>query len=357
MMLSCGPTLFYMTSKRLLRRPGGALALGAVLAAVAATGCDIPTELPILEQRWILPLETVTLEQSELLPDDVTIDGSAYDVSMDPFTVTGSLSDVCPICVPQPVAVPIPPFSGSFTAGGDFPPDVLEVDIESGSFTIEITNDLSFDPLAEGGSVTVTISGAGGGPTLATLVLESPTDALPPGEVTTRMVIMAGGAVQGGFSAQVDVVSSGATSATVEADDEISLEVITQSLRVSSATVTVDGLSATLTEQDLEVDDIDEDIADTVQDGTIELDVVNPFGISFDGTFQIAGIVKDVDITADATSTVLLQFTGNELRTILTSQNATLSGSGTLSGGPATVTPQTELSIDPTIDVILEVGR
>ena len=344
-----------MTYERRLGRPRAALP--ALLLSVCAAGCDIPTELPIFEQRWILPLETVTLEQSELLPDEVTIDGSVYDVMVDPFTVTGDLSAVCPVCVPQPVAVPIPPFSGSFSAVGDFPPDVLEVDIESGQFTVHIDNQLEFDPLAEGGSVTVTISGVGGGPTLATLTLESPADALPPGEVTTRMVIMAGGVVQGGFSAQVDIVSSGATSATVEADDEISVTVLTQALRVSSATVTVDGLSATLTEQELELDDVDEDIADTVQDGTIELDVANPFGISFDGSFQIAGIVKDVAIPADATSTVLLQFTGNELRSILTSQDATLSGSGTLSGGPATLTPDTELALDPTIDVILEVGR
>jgi hypothetical protein len=347
-----------MISIRRFRRPRGAsLGLAAACCASFGAACDIPTDVPIVEQRWVLPLEAVTLEQSELLPEDVTIVGSVYDVMVDPFTVTGDLSDVCPICVPQPVPVPIPPFSGSFSAVGDFPPDVLEVDVESGQFTVQIDNQLEFDPLAEGGSVTILISGTGGGPTLATLTLESPTDALPPGEVTTRMVAMAGGVVAGGFEAQVDIVSSGASSATVEADDEITVTVLTQALRVNSATITVDGLSATLTEQELDVGDLDEDIADGVLEGTIELGVSNPFGIAFDGTVQIAGIVRDVSIPTDPTSTVLLQFTGSELRSILTAEDGTLSGSGTISGGPATVSPSTQLTIDPTIDVTLELGR
>jgi hypothetical protein len=43
-------------------------------ACLLAAACDIPTELPIVEQRWILPFEEVTIS----LAKGATVNGNIY---------------------------------------------------------------------------------------------------------------------------------------------------------------------------------------------------------------------------------------------------------------------------------------
>ena len=47
-------------------------------ACLIGTACDIPTELPIIQQRWVLPVDDVALDQVELLPPSVSIVGDEY---------------------------------------------------------------------------------------------------------------------------------------------------------------------------------------------------------------------------------------------------------------------------------------
>ena len=90
--------------------------------------------------------------------------------------------------------------------------------------------------------------------------------------------------------------------------------------------------------------------------GTVVLDVTNPFSVGFDGTITVGTVVKNVTIPTDASSSIPIAFTGDELRSFLGTPNVTFSGSGTISGGPAAVTPDATLEIDPSIDLLLEIG-
>ena len=52
-----------------LKGVAAALLLAAVAGGALIAGCDIPTALPIVEQRWALMAAETTLGVEELLPD------------------------------------------------------------------------------------------------------------------------------------------------------------------------------------------------------------------------------------------------------------------------------------------------
>ena len=77
--------------------------------------CDIPTDVPVLEQRWIIPVEETTLGVDRLLPSGITVSGSNFDVSVDPLTTSETLSSLCSSCVAlNGLVVPAPAFTSSF---------------------------------------------------------------------------------------------------------------------------------------------------------------------------------------------------------------------------------------------------
>jgi hypothetical protein len=138
--------------------------------------------------------------------------------------------------------------------------------------------------------------------------------------------------------------------------DQVQVTAVTTSLLVSSVTVDVVGRSASLSETDLNVDDLDDGIIDAIQSGSVVLDVTNPFGVSLTGSLTIGSVTKALLVPVDATSNVEIAYTGDELRQILGDTDVTFAGNGVLAGGPAVVTPSSMLSIDPTIDLIIQIG-
>lgn len=348
-----------MATERRRLSPGASGWVGAVLTCASVMGCDVPTDPPIVEQRWAVPLDVVTLEQEELLPQSgVTIVGDAYEVEVDDFVAVESLGVLCPLCAPlDGLTAPVPPFAGSYTASTGLPRDVVSIEVASGTVTVSIANGLGFDPLEGGGTLRVTISGGPAGPTLGGFTLAPPGDALPVGGVTVRTIAVAPGLVEGPIRADVEVESPGGQMATIHVDDEVGVSVVTEELRVSAVTAVVDGLSASLTEESLDTDDIGSDLVDDVQRGTVRLEVTNPFDLSFTGTLLIGPVTRTVSIGPEPTSTILIDYTGAELRSILDLPDAPFSGFGTVFGGPARITPAADVVIDPSVDIVIEVGR
>jgi len=152
------------------------------------------------------------------------------------------------------------------------------------------------------------------------------------------------------------VVHTGGQNTMIDTSELLSASAVTTSLQVSQATIDVDGYTATLTEEPLDVDDLDDTIIESIQSGSVSMTVTNPFNIVFDGSITLGGITKTLSVGQAASSSVEITFTGAELQAILSLPGGTFSGSGTLSGGPAVVTPGFSLDIEPTIDVTLEIG-
>ena len=330
-----------------MRLPRMWVPVGVCLLGAA---CEFPTDPPILEHRWILPLETVTLDQDEILPAEVTVAGSSYDVAVADAAASESLANLCPACVGLTTTVP---FQGSFQTIEALPTDLLSADVSGGAVDVTIDNDLSFDPLFGGGTVTITVAGTSGGPVIGTLVLDGAVDALPPGGSLTRTMTITGGTVSGSLETLVDVDHPGGAPSAVDPTQEVSMTAITTSLLVDEVVVDVNGVSVSLSEESHEAD-LGEDVIGGIQSGTVVLDVTNPYAVGFDGTITVGSIVKDVSISSDASSSVEVAFTGAELRAILDDPQVTFSGAGTISGGPATITPTSTFSIDTTIDLLVE---
>lgn len=163
------------------------LRAGSLIALAALSGCDVPTELPIIEQRWVIPIEDKSISVTELLPPsgDVTISGGNFQVNVTPYTVTQTLGDFCPLCaVIDGFTVPKPPFNFTYNDSGGLPTDVVSVEVVSGSIFLGIQNDLGFDPIrpavADPGTLTVTLyDGDIAGRVLGQAVLAGATDSLP----------------------------------------------------------------------------------------------------------------------------------------------------------------------------------
>ena len=94
-------------------------------------GCQIPTDPPIIDQRWILPLGEVTLGQDELVPTTVTVVGSSYDVSVDPVNASESFGNLCGTGCNglNGLNAPTPPYQESFQVQDALPDDVLSVEV------------------------------------------------------------------------------------------------------------------------------------------------------------------------------------------------------------------------------------
>jgi hypothetical protein len=334
------------------------LLLVTLATSVAGVSCDLPTDPPIIEQRWVLPLDQITLSGDSLLPDGVTVAGSVFDIdNVAPVSASQVLGSLCAACAPfQGMTIPVPAFQATYSAVEPLPTDVEAFTTVSGAVDITLTNGLSFDPLAGGGSVTITLADTAGGPVIGQLVFDGASDALAPGSVTTRPLVVTNGAVTGALEATIDVSNAGGQFATIDLTNALSVTASTTSLLISSVTATVDGLSATLDPVDLDVEGLDPEVTDWIVEGSAILDVTNPFGASFAGSLTIGTVTKPVFFSDAPVSSDTITFTGNELRSFLGQPNVTLTGSGTIGGGPIVLTPNLDLLIESTIDLLLEIG-
>ena len=334
-----------------------ALAAGCLLFA----GCEYPTEPPSLDQRWIVPIQETTLSVDELLPTGVAVGGSDFSVSIDPFSTSQSLGSICGLCTAlNGLTAPAPAFTSSFNASGDLPADVSAAMISSASTEVQVVNGFSFDPIAGGGSLTITISDGPGGAELGQVVVDGTTEAMTAGGTLTRTISIGSASIGSTFVASVDIVTVGGQVALIDTSDQITVTATATSLFVSSATVNVTSQSVDFDADSLDVEDIDSQVIDRIQEASLVLDIVNPFGISIEGSIVIgtAGdpVTKSLSIGSGSTSSTRITYTNAELRMWLGQAGVTFSGSGTASGGSVTVSPGQEMTIKVTLDATIQIG-
>ena len=333
-------------------------ASAATVGCLLFVACEVPTDPPILEQRWVGPIGEVTLSVDQLLPTGVTVVGDNFSVSIDPFTTIASLAAMCGAsCVAlNGFTAPAPAFTTSLTASESLPADVSAAVISSTTIEVAIQNGLSFDPIAGGGTLTITISDGQGGTTLGEVVVDPTTDPMTPGGTLTKTISLSPNSVGTTFFASVAVVSPGGQVALSDTSDQITVTTTTISLLVSSATVTVGIQSVDFDPEPLDVEDIDSQLVDRIQSASLLLDIVNPFGISVSATIAIGPTSKSLSIDDSATSSTSITYTNSELESWLGQPGITFSGSGIASGGSITVSARDELTIQVTLDATIQIG-
>jgi hypothetical protein len=332
----------------------------ALAGLAVLTACDVPTEAPILEQRWILAVDNSTIAVSEFLPSGVTLSGNNFAVSVGASTTSKSLGDLCTACVAlNGLNAPVPAFDGSLTLSQTLPADVSQATLVSGSALIAIQNGFGFDPLAGGGSFTVRVYDGQGGRQLGETVFAAP---MATGTTVTRTLTLATGSI--GATLYVDAVlsSPGGQTAIINTGQRLTITATPSPILVSSARVNVANRAVSVAPVDLDVADIDDAISKKIQNGGIILDITNPFGVGvtaqLDITYPGGKITKALNVGSGATSTATLSYSGDELRSFLGKSGVRLTGSGTVSSsaGYITVTPGQQVFIKAKIDLTLRIG-
>ena len=351
-----------------LRSPAPLGRVGLLITLAVLSGCDYPTTAPLNDTRWVFPIEDQSISVVELLPGNVTVSFGSFQVGVDPFSLNQTLGLLCAACVLlDGQNVPTPPFNVVYNEIGSLGTDVVSVVMESGLISLGIQNDLGFDPLrpavASPGTMTITVyDGDITGHKLGEVVLDGATVALPTGMLTTIPINLAPGTVTPTILTVIDVNSPlGDTNVLINVNNSLNIAVTVGPILVSSATVNVGGLTVNIDEQQLEVADIDPDIVSNIQIGSLILDVQNPFGVAFSLVVEIGGpgimtLQRVLDIGIGATSSATLSYTGAELQSFLGMPGVFFRGSGTVTGGPATVTPAQVAVLEATLDVELELG-
>ncbi len=358
------------------RSPGQGLFLSLLLSAPLLTSCDLPTESPQWEQRWILPADEFSLEVEEILPDHVGItpDGTAFLVDVDPVVFQTTLGSLCALCAPlEGQFVPKPPFQGDFHHTISFPDEVESVVVRQGEVLVVATNNLGFDPIrppgGQRGSLTLTLRDGGpGGRVLDQETWNGTTASFPPGGTLSGTFTFTG-PVGSSLHALVTVDSpagglDAGSRVPVRLQDQLQVSATAPPLEVTSATVEVAGRVFDMEGQELDVGDVDQELVDRVVSGALELEITNPWGVGAGFTLVIDGpevgvaVTRTIAIPPGPSSTVRVEFSQDDLRSFLGKEGVTLGGQGTVSSsaGSVTATPSQLLLLDAKLDLILRIG-
>lgn len=333
----------------------------AVVGMAVLAGCDVPTSIPKLDQSWILPAENTSISVDGLLPSGVTVSGSSFAVQVDPFSAAESLGTLCPSCV-NGVTGPVPAFDGTFNAQQSLPTSVTGATVASGSIQVSIHNGFSFDPIAGGGSLTITLQDGNGGSQIGQVVIDGATETLPPGSTVTRTMSVAPGAIGSVLFASTDLNCQGGQIATVHNSDQISVTATPSNLTVSSADVDVSNRTVQISPVSLDVADVDQTITDHIVSGSVDLDITNPFGVAFTGQLVINGvngpISKPLNVSNSGASTARIDYSKDEFQQFLGHDNVSFAGTAVVAAnaGVITVTPGEQADMKAKINLTLEIG-
>ena len=347
---------------RRLRHP---LTLGLVLLA----SCDIPSAIPHWETHWVVRSETTTIPVASFFSNDVSEVGNEFELAFTGGAISKTLADICPPCVPfNGTVIPKPAFTAVLESEVAFPVDLDSLTVTRGSLDVRVTNRLGFDPLrpaadpsAARGYMTIAISNAS--TVLATHTIDGAVLAFAPGTTIDRTIDFAAAAlprtIGGSVRFDVTIHSPQGDPVTINTAEFILVEAAQASIGASAAQVRVQDRHVAADPGSLDLSGVDEELSNRVQRGALLLDVDNPFAVGGTLTATLAApgvtLVRSLPVVPGA-STVSLDFSGAELRSLFGPNPATLSVAGPISAtpaGPVTVRPGQALTASARLELYL----
>ena len=347
----------------------------ALLGALAATtflltACDIPTEVPEWDTRWVVPATNTVISLDSLLPAgmEVTDGGDLYSVEVADYSFSRTLSDFCPVCpalAGQPF--PKPAFRSEYGESTTLPEDVGSITVQEGTWSLTVYNGFSFDPLRPGAGATgmIRFSLLDGGPDgreLDTVVLDGVTTAFPEGTSVELTLSVENETVGPTLTVVMEIDSPAGDLTTLDPSDPIDVDVRPGTVLVSSAEVQVAGRYVSIDPISLDVESIDQGIVDRVEAGAFDLEITNPTGAAMDVDLMIAGpsfadINKPLSV-GTGTTRQRVELTRDELQSFLGQAGVTVTGDAQVSAATPsiTLTPGQEVAIDARLDLTLVLG-
>lgn len=357
-----------------LRNAARNLSLLSALGAAAA--CELPTDTPKLEQDWIFPLTTLDVSVEEFLPSDVTIDRDTtkfiFDVEGVDFDRT--LGDLCDGCQGlDGLTVPKPAFQNTFDETFPLPDDVEGVTVEDGEVEIIARNGFGFDPLRPPGGAdgSVTLALRDGGPTgtvLDQIVLDGSDTSFGPGATIVRTLSYSG-PIGNELSVTVAILSPAGGPepgnwVPIQLADRLQVEVNPGTVEASAALISVGGRSFELPATELDVEDLDDDLIDRIERGTMRLLVDNPWSVGgtlnmvINGPAQSGPLNFIALVPASPNATVEVAFSKEDLQEFLGEPGGVFGGQGTVAQGSGSIqiTPKQFMTIETELGISVIIG-
>lgn len=336
----------------------GALLLSWLLGSILVAGCDIPTALPIVEQRWALVAAETRLGVEDLLPageialtvadagqgdgsrlakpgraaqesQEVACDAAApagevvsgegsITVSAEPICVEWTLAELCPTCsVGQPLLL-----DTTEEQSWTLPEEVVSVRVSGGTVRLTLDHDLDFTPLRANELQIVAVSTGAGPGQEQELLRWGLAEDLAPGSAVTFSHDFGGTpvTVSGGLRLRF-TIATGTDNSRVVTDLQrvIRARAEVRAVTIDSAMVRVDELDLGGEPQEFDLGDqgdVDE-MVDRIQVGSATAIIDNGFPVGVSGTITIGAKTENVVITPEATSEVTISYTRTELQELL----------------------------------------
>ena len=378
---------------------------GLLLAAVAGVlvvGCDIPTAAPIVEQRWVLTAAETTFGVEDLLSEgrislavsdpassrlsrrlpfrvaanrssngsesdpceeapssagEVSSSEGSITVNVEPMCFEWTLAELCPDCS---AGQPIPAIDTVREQTWVLPPEVVSVQISSGTVELSLEHDLGFVPIRKDELQIVAVSiGNGSVPEQELLNLSLGQD-LASGSPVSLTVDFGQDpvTVTGGLKLRFEIDTAGSPSNQDVVDDlmdTIRARAEVQSLTIDSAVVRVDDLEMGGEPQEFDLGDADDvdQLIERFQQGTATMTISNGFPVAINGTITLGDTEREIAVEPGGTTEVSISYSRDELQSLLRG-TVTYSWSGAVTSmGEQTFDASMKLTISVRIDITL----
>jgi hypothetical protein len=344
--------------------------------------CDIarfvqdPT--PILEQTWNIPAESASISVASILPPGVAItpDSSAFQVSVSAVSFSRRVGDDCAACQAQHGTTAIKPsFVVATGSSTPLPANVVSGALVGGLVNVQVTNNLSFDPLrvktiapassdpAQQGRMVIVVRS--GSLVVGKDSVNGVTTTFPAGTVLTRPIALQTGNITGALSVDLTLTSPASdNNVFMNANGTIATSAAVPDLRIAQMRMNV--VNRTLTSiagDSIELQGLDESITKKVQSATLEMTIDNPFNVT--GNVDVAfgygpgqAVTKTVSLPTgvDQIRTVALD-SADMSNLFSTDEKIGLTISGTVnSPAPIDVTPRQIIAISNRLVMVIRLG-
>ena len=321
-----------------------ALTIGLSLLA----GCDIPTAVPRWETHWVVRSETTTIPVASFFSSEISEVGNEFQLSVTGGTVSQTLADICPVCIPfNGMVVPKPAFTATLRSDVPFPVDLDSLTLTRGTLHVSVTNRMGFDPIrpaadpsAARGRIIIVISSES--TVLGTHTIDGAVTAFAPGATLMETIALSSASlpktIGGAVKFDVTIDSPTGDPVAINTADFLLIEAAEASIGASGAKIRVQDRQVSAAPITLDLGGIDAELTRRVQRGALLLDVENPFAVGgvLTATLSAPGVslVRALPVVPGF-SHVALEFSGTELRSLFGPSPVTLSVSGPVSASPA----------------------
>ena len=337
-----------------------------LVALVAVSACDIPTQAPIYDTEWSVPGKSAQISVNTLLPTGVSSmsDNSAFRVTVSPSSsaITRQLGQDCSACVASNgLTVPKPPFIGGGTTSLALPTSISTAALVGDTVTLTISNGYNFDPIRPSATARgyLTILVMNGSAIVGRDSIDGATSSLDAGATVTRRIPLSGTINAGsGLQFATTLNSPLGDPVTIDMSRTLSVSGSVGTLFVSQAQVSIANQAVSSSSTDLDLTGVGDKVTKRATGGSLQLTIDNPFTVS--GSLAVGfnggdGVITKSVPLAGGSSTPMVSFTKAELNQLL-GHEITISYSGIVNGSSVTVRPGQTVTVSSRLQVAINMG-